>query len=165
MHSAWRLQAEGRSPRRRAAEANGADGLIDRRPTVAVVLFDGDDVVVVQQQRRSIGRETVELVQEQLEPGESAGEAGERGVWEECGIRAARWAQHGSFWAAPAYSTQRVHVLSAVVVAERSTAHPPSIRVLRLAPEDLETTLDDGISLAALSLCRRSAAVERAEVR
>ena len=146
-------------------EADREDGLVNRRPTVAVVLFDGEDVVVVQQQRRSIGRETVELVQEQLEPGESAGEAAERGVWEECGIRAARWAQHGSFWAAPAYSTQHVYVLSAVVVAERSTAHPPSIRVLRLAAADLDTTLDDGISLAAVSLCRRSTAVERTEVR
>jgi hypothetical protein len=130
--------------------------IIARRSSVAVVLLDGLDAVLVQQWRPSVGRETVELVQEQIESGESPEAAGRRGIWEECGLKTARLTEHGGFWGSPAYSTQWVHVLSAVVAQSGSDTPPPipTIRTMRCAFSDVENLVDDAISIAALSVFR-----------
>jgi 8-oxo-dGTP pyrophosphatase MutT (NUDIX family) len=130
--------------------------IIARRSSVVVLLLDGSDAIVVQQWRRSVGQETVELVQEQIEDDESPEMAAYRGVWEECGLQAVRLIEHGSFWGAPAYSTQRVHVFSAEIADAETNGAPRPIRTRRCALSDVDDILDDAISIAALSLFRRS---------
>ena len=130
---------------------------VDRGPTVVVVLVHDGAVVLVQQWREAIGAETVELVQERLEPGESPLEAAVRGVREECSLRATCWREHGSFWAVPAYSTQRAHVFSAVA-EERLPGGDGVTKVVHCDPDDLDVLLDDAVSLAGLALYRRSVA-------
>jgi 8-oxo-dGTP pyrophosphatase MutT (NUDIX family) len=137
---------------------------VDRGPSVVVVLVDDGAVVLVQQWREAVGAETVELVQERLEPGESALDAAIRGVREECALRATRWREHGSFWAVPAYSTQRAHVLSAVVDGRVPGSAGGETKVVHCDPADLDVLLDDAVSLAGLALYRRSAASASASV-
>ena len=132
-------------------------GFVDRGPSVVVVLVDDGAVVLVQQWRAAAGAETVELVQERLEPGESPLEAAIRGVREECALHARGWREHGSFWAVPAYSNQRAHVLSAVVDGRVSSGGRET-KIVHCDPADLDVLLDDAVSLAGLALYRRSAA-------
>ena len=135
---------------------------VDRGPSVVVVLVDDGAVVLVQQWRKAVGAETVELLQERLEPGESPLDAAIRGVREECALRATGWQDHGSFWAVPAYSNQRAHVLSAVVDGRLPSAR--ETKVVHCDPSDLDVLLDDAVSLAGLALYRRSGAPASASV-
>jgi 8-oxo-dGDP phosphatase len=137
--------------------AEGTDEYVDRGPSVVVVLVDDGAVVLVQQWRDAVGAETVELVQERLEPGETPLDAAIRGVREECALRATGWRAHGSFWAVPAYSTQRVHVLSAVVDRRLPGAGSRETKIVHCDPADLDVLLDDAVSLAGLGLYRRAA--------
>src|SRR4029079_1759324 len=61
---------------------------VDRGPSAVVVLMDAGAVVLVQQWRDAAGAETVERVQERLEPGETPLDAAIRGVREECALHA-----------------------------------------------------------------------------
>jgi|SRR6185369_10409935 8-oxo-dGDP phosphatase len=130
---------------------------VDRGPSVVVVLMDDGAVVLVQQWRDAVGAETVELVQERLEPGETPLDAAIRGVREECALHATGWREHGSFWAVPAYSTQRAYVLSATVAGRVPAARGEETRLVHCDPADLDVLLDDAVSLAGLGLYRRSA--------
>ena len=140
------------------ATEDGAE-IFERGPSVVVVLLDGDNVVLVQQWREAVGTETVELVQERLEPGESPLEAAVRGVAEECAVRASGWEEHGSFWAVPAYSTQRVYVFSATVEARLPGAEERPTQMVHCEPAELDLLLDDAVSIAGLSVFRRSTSV------
>jgi 8-oxo-dGTP pyrophosphatase MutT (NUDIX family) len=144
-----------------SATEGGAE-IFERGPSVVVVLLEGDSAVLVQQWREAVGAETVELVQERLEPGELPFQAAARGVAEECAVRASGWEEHGSFWAVPAYSTQRVHVFSATVEARLPGDGPRSTQLVHCEPADLDLLLDDAVSIAGLSVFRRSTSVRAA---
>jgi ADP-ribose pyrophosphatase len=135
--------------------------IVRRGPSVVVVLVDGRSVVLVQQRRDAVGAETLELVQERLEPGETPLAAAVRGAREECAVLATGWREHGSFWAVPAYSTQRAHVLSAVVVEQLPGGEEEATRIVHCDPADLDVLLDDAVSLAGLAVYRRSASERR----
>ena len=77
-------------------------------------------------------------------------------------MRATGWRDHGSFWAVPAYSNQRVHVLSAIVDGRLPSAR--ETKVVHCDPSDLDVLLDDAVSLAGLALYRRSGAPASASV-
>ena len=141
------------------AAKDGDAGTVDRGPSVVVVLLEGDTVVLVQQWREAVGAETVELVQERLEAGESPLDAAIRGIAEECGARATGWQEHGSFWAVPAYSTQRVHVFSAIVEQRLTPDEPGDTKTIHCDPADLDVLLDDAVSLAGLIVFRGSSSV------
>lgn len=139
----------------RGAEPGSGD-VVDRGPSVVIVLMEADEVVLVRQRREAVTSETMELVQERLKPGESPLEAAIRGVAEECGVSASMWEEHGSFWAVPAYSNQRVHVFS----ARLAQGLPSPGSVVRCRTADLDALLDDAISIAGLSVVRRSSGVQ-----
>jgi 8-oxo-dGTP pyrophosphatase MutT (NUDIX family) len=139
----------------RGAERGSGD-VVDRGPSVVIVLMEADEVVLVRRQREAVTSETMELVQERLKPGESPLEAAIRGVADECGVSASMWEEHGSFWAVPAYSNQRVHVFS----ARLAQGLPAPGSVVRCRTADLDALLDDAISIAGLSVVRRSSGVQ-----
>ena len=66
------------------------------------------------------------------------------------------WRTLGSFWAAPAYSTEYVTVLAAIVegVASAPADGDEEIEVLRVPAADAVRFLEDATSLAALALYR-----------
>jgi ADP-ribose pyrophosphatase len=130
--------------------------LIEHPPSVTLIVTDADRLVVVRQHRPGASGPVLELPAGTLEPGETAERAADRELAEECGLAVSSWTSVGSFWAAPAYSTEHVTVLAG---ACSGTAHAEAdpdeqITVERLAPAEAERRLEDGVSLAALALWR-----------
>ena len=82
--------------------------LVQFGESVAIVAIDGDELVLVRQSRPGASVPLVEVPAGKLEPGESPRQAAERELAEEAGVRAARWSELGSFYAAAAYSTSCV---------------------------------------------------------
>jgi len=115
---------------------------------------DGDELIVVRQSRPGAGRDVLELPAGTLEPGETPLAAADRELAEECGLSVASWIELGSFWAAPAYSTERVTVLAGVCtgIAHARPDSDEDIAVERLSPELALERLEDATSKAALAL-------------
>jgi ADP-ribose pyrophosphatase len=130
--------------------------LIEHPPSVVLVVTDGDELVVVRQGRPGAEADVLELPAGTLEPGETMLEAADRELAEECGLAVSVWVELGSFWAAPAYSTERVTALTGACsgVATGQLDPDEDIAVERIAPGDAEALLEDAGSLAALALWR-----------
>jgi ADP-ribose diphosphatase len=130
--------------------------LIEHPPSVVLVVTDGVDLVAVRQRRPGAGGDVLELPAGTLEPGESVLDAADRELAEECGLAVSEWTELGSFWAAPAYSTERVTVLAGACSGVAAGQLDPDevITVERIALSDAEALLEDAGSLAALGLWR-----------
>jgi 8-oxo-dGTP pyrophosphatase MutT (NUDIX family) len=128
--------------------------LIEHPESVAIVALDRAEVIVVIQSRPGAPARTVELPAGCLEPGESAAQAAARELSEECSVAAAQWRQLGAFWAAPAYSTERVHVFEARDLTASAGRPDPDedITVGRRPLSDLPGALSDATSIAAFAL-------------
>ena len=133
-----------------------SDRLIEHPPSVVLIVRDGDDLVLVRQPRPGANGSVTELPSGKIEPGETYVEAADRELAEECALRVNAWTELGSFWAAPAYSTERVVVLYAPAVAgdvQDATPDPDEqIVVIRVHAENAQRNVEDAISLAALHL-------------
>ncbi|HEY2073857.1 MAG TPA: NUDIX hydrolase [Gaiellaceae bacterium] len=132
--------------------------MIDHPPSVALVVTDGNDVVLVRQRRPGAGRVVLEVPAGKLEPGETAEAAADRELAEECGLAAAGWVELGAFWAAPEYSTERVTVLAGTVTgaAEAMADEDEEIEVVRVPIEEALVGVEDAGSVAALGLWMRN---------
>ena len=131
--------------------------MIEHPPSVVLVVSDGDELVLVRQRRPGAGGPVLELPAGTLEPGETALEAADRELAEECGLAASGWTELGSFWTAPAYSTERVTALAGSVsgTAEGQADEDEEIEVVRVRAEDALPRLEDAGSVAALCLWMR----------
>jgi len=130
--------------------------LVRHPPSVVLVVTDGPDLVAVRQHRPGADGGVLELPAGTLEPGETVLETADRELAEECGFAVAAWVELGSFWAAPAYSTERVTVLAGAL-AGTAAAEPDAdeqITVERIPAAQAEALLEDAGSLAALALWR-----------
>jgi ADP-ribose pyrophosphatase len=130
--------------------------LVEYPPSVVLVVTEEQDLVLVRQHRPGSRGAVVELPAGKVEPGETALAAARRELAEECGLSAEGWRTVGSFWAAPAYSTERVTVLAAKVDGT-AFAEPDSdeqIEVLRVPAAAAAGLVEDATSLAALTLYR-----------
>jgi ADP-ribose pyrophosphatase len=129
--------------------------LIQHPPSVVLIAVEGGELVLVRQSRPGSGSRTLELPSGKLEDGESPAEAAARELAEECGLAAEALSEIGTFWAAPGYSTELVHVFEASGLSE---AHPAEldddedVEVERLPLAGALTQLDDAASIAALAL-------------
>ncbi|MEO8291333.1 MAG: NUDIX hydrolase [Gaiellaceae bacterium] len=129
--------------------------LIEHPPTVELVVVDGDDLVLVRQTRPGSRSRTLELPSGKLENGETPAEAAARELAEECGLSASSLRELGSFWAAPAYSTELVHVFEATGLAAADPAaldDDEDIEVERLPLAGALDRLDDARAIAALTI-------------
>ena len=131
--------------------------LIEYPPSVVIVAIDADELVLVRQERPgAAGARTLELPSGKIEPGETPREAAARELAEECGLAAHEWHELGTFWCAPAYSTELVHVFEAHGLGEAAPAElddDEDVEVERRPLDDLEG-LSDAASIAALALWR-----------
>jgi ADP-ribose diphosphatase len=129
--------------------------LIQHPPSVVLIAVEGGELVLVRQSRPGSGSRTLELPSGKLEDGESPAEAAARELAEECGLAAEALREIGTFWAAPGYSTELVHVFEASGLSE---AHPAEldddedIEVERLPLAGALIQLDDAASIAAFAL-------------
>jgi ADP-ribose pyrophosphatase len=129
--------------------------LIEHPPSVALVVSEGEELVLVRQSRPGSQSRTLEVPSGKLENGETPREAAARELAEECSLAARELRELGSFWAVPAYSTELVHVFEAVGL---STADPAEadededIEIERLPVGQALSGLDDAVSIAAIAL-------------
>jgi ADP-ribose pyrophosphatase len=132
--------------------------MIEHPPSVTLVVTDGDELVLVRQPRPGAGGTVLELPAGKVEPGETLYEAADRELAEECGLAVGEWTELGSFWLAPAYSTELVHVLAGTCSGTASAEHDADeeIEVVRLPPERAVAALEDAASIAALALWMRN---------
>ena len=132
--------------------------LIEHPPSVVLVVSEGDQLIVVRQHRPGANGSVLELPAGTLEPGETVEACADRELAEECGLAVSGWVELGSFWAAPAYSTERVTALAGTC-AGTATADPDpdeDIVVERVPRREAEAQVQDGVSLAALALARQA---------
>jgi len=131
--------------------------LIEQPPSVVLVVRDRDEIVLVQQHRPGANLRVLELPAGSIEPGETPFEAADRELAEECGLTAGGWAEIGSFWLAPEYSTEFVHVLAGTCSGVMHAEHDADedITVVRMPPERALAALEDAGSVAALGLWMR----------
>jgi ADP-ribose diphosphatase len=129
--------------------------LVEHPPSVVLVVVDGGELVLVRQTRPGSRSRTLELPSGKLEPGENASEAAARELAEECGLAAEELDALGTFWTAPAYSTELVHVFEASGLRDAEGAaldDDEDIEVERLPLTHALERLDDAASIAALAL-------------
>jgi ADP-ribose pyrophosphatase len=128
--------------------------VIEHPPSVVLVVTDGDRLVVVRQRRPGADGQVLELPAGTVEPGETTAACADRELAEECGLAVSSWIELGRFWAAPAYSTERVTVLAGACAgfAQAEPDADEAIVVDRIPPEEAAACLEDGVSLAALAL-------------
>ena len=122
-----------------------------------IVALDGRDVLVVRQHRPGAGGATLELPSGKVEQGEDPAEAAARELAEECACGAREWRRLGGFWAAPAYSTEFVHVFEASgleTLAVRVPADEDEALTVERRAADAAQDLADASSIAALALWR-----------
>ena len=129
--------------------------LIEHPETVIVVAVEDDQIALVRQSRPGADGTTLELPAGCLEEGETPEEAAVRELEEECGLAAGSWRRLGSFWAAPAYSTELVHVFEATGLLEIGSPGLDEDEELvseRLPLKGVLGELADAGSLGALAL-------------
>jgi ADP-ribose pyrophosphatase len=129
--------------------------LVEHPPSVVIVAVEGDLLVCVRQTRPGANGSTLELPSGKLEPGEEPAAAAVRELAEECTLGADEWEEVGSFWAAPAYSTEFVHVFNARGLHPSDPAEldeDEDVEVERIPLAGSLARLTDAASVAALAL-------------
>jgi ADP-ribose diphosphatase len=123
--------------------------------SVVLIAFEGGELVLVRQSRPGSGTRTLELPSGKIEDGEAPADAAARELGEECGLTARELSAIGTFWAAPGYSTELVHVFEATGLGEADPAElddDEDIEVERLPLAGALGALDDAASIAGLAL-------------
>jgi ADP-ribose diphosphatase len=129
--------------------------VLERPDSIVVVAVDGESIVVVRQTRAGAKGRTLELPAGSIEAGETPEECAARELVEECGLKAGSWRKLGSFWAAPDYSTEYVHVFEATELADVGIGEREEGEDLvteRLPIQGILQELSDAGSVAALAL-------------
>ena len=126
--------------------------LIEHPRSVVLVVQDGDSLVCVLQRREGADGMVRELPAGTLEPGETVTACADRELAEECGLAVSSWTELGSFWVAPAYSTERAMVLAGTCSgsADGDADTDEVIVVERVPRNEAPFVLEDATSLAAL---------------
>jgi 8-oxo-dGTP pyrophosphatase MutT (NUDIX family) len=129
--------------------------LIQHPESVTIIALDGDEIVLVRQTRPGANGATLELPAGCLEDGETPQQAAARELAEECGLAAETWRSLGTFWAAPEYSTERVHAFEATKLLDVGSPGldaDEDLVVERLPLKGVIGQLSDAGSLGALAL-------------
>lgn len=88
--------------------------IVEHPGAVAVVpVFGNGDVLLIKQFRPSIDREIYEIPAGTLEPGEKPLATAKREIVEETGFKAKTWRKLTSFYTAPGFCTELIHVYEA----------------------------------------------------
>jgi ADP-ribose pyrophosphatase len=119
--------------------------------SVALALFDNNDILLVKQYRYPIGGEVIELPAGKLDVNEDPRDCAERELREETGYAAKRWTKLTTIMTTPGFCDERLHIYMA--------------QDLSISPRG--QTLEEGeqtIKLIRLPLVEAIAMVEREEI-
>ncbi len=129
-------------------------GFVRHPASVALIVVDGDEIVLVRQTRPGAASGTLEVPGGTVEPGETPEQTAVRELAEECSLGATTWRRIGGFWVVPAYSTEYAHVFEATTLwpAEGVPDEDEDIVLERLPAERALLEVSDAGSIAALAL-------------
>ena len=124
--------------------------VVEHRPAVAIVPFDGDGgVLLVSQFRYPVGEELIEVPAGIIEEPETPEQGAGRELREEIGYRARELRSLGSFWTTPGFSDELMYVFVAT----------------DLEPSRLEADEDEDISVVRVPVSRIRGMIEAGEIR
>ena len=149
-------RADGHRTRREIVEHPGA---------VAILAWDGERLAVVRQWRHATGRALLEIPAGTLEPDEPASETARRELAEECGLAAATWEEGPTFFTAPGFCTELMHLFMATDLTDAPSLADPDeqLEPAWLSLPDALSALDDGRIADAKSMAGISWLVRRLE--
>lgn len=136
----------------RIDEVERADGkrttreIVEHPGAVAMLAWDGARLAMVRQWRHATGRALLEIPAGTLEPDEPPVETAKRELAEEVGLSAATWVDGPSFFTAPGFCTELMHVFLATDLGA-TTAHADEDEQIEpswLTLEDALAAIDDG---------------------
>ncbi len=125
------------------------DIIVHPHAVTILPLDAGGNVWFIRQYRHPASDSLLELPAGTLEPGEDAADAANRELQEEIGMRAETLALLSTFWLAPGYSTELMHVYLAT----------------GLSASQLEQDEDEVISLEKVPAGRAAALIDSGELR
>jgi len=124
-----------------------------------VALLEDGEVLLVEQWRHAVGKTLYEIPAGTLSPGEAPLSCADRELGEETGYTAARMEPLVSFYSAPGFCTERLHVFLAtgLTPGEQHTEEDEDIRVTAVPWEQalamcLDGSIEDAKTIAGL-LC------------
>jgi ADP-ribose pyrophosphatase len=94
--------------------------VVEHPGAVAILAWDGARLAVVRQWRHATGRVLLEVPAGTLEPGEDPLDTAQRELAEEVGLAAATWEAGPTFYTAPGFCTELMHVFLATGLSEAS---------------------------------------------
>jgi ADP-ribose pyrophosphatase len=106
----------GRRIRVRVDEVERADGhrttreIVEHPGAVAILAWDGDRLAMVRQWRHAPGELLLEIPAGTLEPDEEPATTARRELAEEVGLSAAHWEDGPTFFTAPGFCDERMHL-------------------------------------------------------
>lgn len=128
--------------------------IVGHRGAVAIVALDADDrVLLVRQFRPAAGRTLLEIPAGGLDAGpggtiEDPVVAAARELEEETGQHAGRWTYLGSFWPAPGFSAERLHLYLATDLSPADGRRGPdadeALVLVRLPVDEAIAAAEDG---------------------
>jgi ADP-ribose pyrophosphatase len=141
----------------RVDEVERSDGhrttreVVEHPGAVAVLAWDGDRLAVVRQWRHATGGALLEIPAGTLEPGEAPEETARRELAEEAGLAADRWDAGPTFYTAPGFCTELMHLFVATG--------------LRAATDGATADEDEDLEPSWLSLADAHAAIDDGRIR
>jgi ADP-ribose pyrophosphatase len=94
--------------------------IVEHPGAVAILAWDGTRVAMVRQWRHAAGGALLEIPAGTLEPDEEPMETARRELAEEVGLAAAQWVTGPTFYTAPGFCTELMHLFLATGLSEAS---------------------------------------------
>jgi ADP-ribose pyrophosphatase len=120
---------------------------IVRHPgAVAVIAIIDDELIVVEQYRKPLGRSQVEIPAGKLDPGEDPYAAAIRELAEETGYRAGSLLKIDAFYTSPGFADELIHLYVAqdIVRGEQHTDEDEFLDCTKITFETAQTYINDG---------------------
>jgi ADP-ribose pyrophosphatase len=155
----------------RVDEVERADGhrtrreIVEHPGAVAILAWDGERVAVVRQWRHATGRALLEIPAGTLEPDEPPAETARRELAEECGLAAGTWEAGPTFFTAPGFCTEPMHLFLATDLTDAPSLADPDeqLEPSWLTLPDALAAIDDGRIADAKSMAGISWLARRLE--